>query len=88
MAGAVSVHGNEGQFDPVLVTVPIRPTHSDARLSLLGFFSIGTVPFPHEHFAFTPSLGVPEGSLRYRELTNPLLVPGGGGLSTHRSQYK
>ena len=46
MAGAVSVHGSEGQFDLVPVTVPIRPIHSHAKLSLLGFFSIGTVPFP------------------------------------------
>ena len=63
VAGTVSFHGSEGQFDPVPVTVPIRPIHSDARLSLLGFFSIGTVPSPEEHFAVTPYLGVLAGSL-------------------------
>ena len=46
MAGTVSVHGIEGHFAPVLVIVPIRPMHSDTWLSLLGVFSIGTVPFP------------------------------------------
>ena len=46
MAGTVSVHGSEGRFDLVPVRVPIKPIHSDARLSLLGFFSIGTVPYP------------------------------------------
>ena len=39
-------HGGEGQIDPVPVTIRIRPIHSDARLSFLGFLSIGTVPFP------------------------------------------
>ena len=38
LAGAISVHGSEGLFDPVRVTVPIRPIHYNARLSLLGFF--------------------------------------------------
>ena len=79
MAGAVSVHGSEGQFDPLLVTVPIRPIHSDARLSLLGFFSIGIVPFHPQTLCHHPLSGVPAGSLRYRELTNPPPVPGGGG---------
>ena len=46
MAGAVSIQGSEGEFDPVLVTVPITRVHSHARLSLLGFFGIDTVPFP------------------------------------------
>ena len=88
MAGAVAVHGSEGQFDPVPVTVPIRPIHSDARLSLSGVFSIGTVPFPPRTLALTPFLGVLADSLHYGELTNPLPVPGGGGVSMHRSQYK
>ena len=61
MAGNQAVHGTEGQFEPV--TVPIRPIHSDARLSLFGFFSIGTVPFPQEAFAVTLCLGVLAGSL-------------------------
>ena len=46
MAGALLVHGSEEQFGLVPITVPIRPIHSDARLSLLGIFIIGTVPFP------------------------------------------
>ena len=59
MAGVVSVPGSEGQFDPVTVTVPIRPIHSDARLSLLDFFNLGTVPFPPETLCRHPLLGGP-----------------------------
>ena len=79
MAGAVSDHGSEGRFNPVPITVPIRPIRSDARLSLLGFSSTGTVPFPQKHFALPPFPGVLEGSLRYREMTNPLPLPRVGG---------
>ena len=46
MAGAAPVHGNEGQFDPLPVTIQIRPIRSGSRLSLLVIFSIDTLPFP------------------------------------------
>ena len=59
MAGAVSVHGSERPFDRVPVTVPIRPIHSDARLSLLGFFSIGTFPFTLGTLCCHPVFGGP-----------------------------
>ena len=59
MAGTVSVHMAVKGIDPVLVTVPIRPIHSDARLSLLGFFTIGTVPFPLETLCRHPLSGGP-----------------------------
>ena len=81
MAGVVSVHGNEGQFDPVPDTVPVRPIHSDARLSLLGIFSMGTIPFPPKILYPHPFPEVVAGSSRYRELTNPLPVPWGGGVN-------
>ena len=80
MVRTISVHGSEGQFHPVPVTVPISPIHSNARLSLLGFFSIGTVPFPPGTLRRHPVSGVLIASLRYREFTNPLTVLGGGGV--------
>ena len=59
MAGAMSVDGNEGHSDPVPVSVLIRPIQSHARLSLFGFFSIGTVPFPRETVCPHPLCGCP-----------------------------
>ena len=87
MAGAVSVHGSEGHFSPVLVTVRIRPIHSYARLSLLAIFSIGGVPFPGEILCLTSFLGVLAGSLQYKECAYPLPIAW-GGVSMHGSQYK
>ena len=46
-------------YQSMAVTVPIRPIHSDAGLSLLGFLSIGTVPFPLGTLCRHPLSGCP-----------------------------
>ena len=85
MAGTVSLHGSEGQFEPG--TVPIKPIHSDARLSLLGFFSIGTVPFPPGTLCRHPLSGGPGRLFMIQGVDQPSPCTGGGGVSMSRWQF-
>ena len=85
MARAVLVYGSEGQFDPIPVAVRIRPIHSTARLSLLGIFSIGTVPFPAETLCPHPLSGGPGRLFTIYEVDQPSPCTWGGGVSMHGS---
>ena len=52
------------------------------------FLALALSPFPQKYSALTPFLGVVASSLRHTELTHPLPIFGGGGVSMDMSQYQ
>ena len=79
MAGTASVHGSEGQFEPVIV--PILQSTAMQGFPFWVSLSIGTVPFPLGTLCCHPVSGGPGRLFMIQGVDQPSPCTSGGGVN-------